>query len=172
MHCRYVTLPVITGVPNALVNDAEGLENAWIHTFRACRTVIYSFFLFFSNQPQDISNSLHRYCHSTCFDVQNASEMCSMPWFMGPPKDFVVNMRANSIKQYYLNYGCQVLDLNNETKLQNIFFWSYTKDIKLKFKISTTFIYSNSPTVQFSISLSLLNILRRKLTKIKIDKNI
>lgn len=28
-------------------------------------------------------------------------------------------MQANSIKQYYLNYGCQVLDLNNETKLQN-----------------------------------------------------
>lgn len=29
-------------------------------------------------------------------------------------------MQANSIKQYYLNYGWQELDLSNETKLQNI----------------------------------------------------
>lgn len=50
--------------------------------------------------------------HGTYSDVQNASKMC-------PPKGFVVNMQANSIKQYYRNYGCQILDLNNETKLQN-----------------------------------------------------
>lgn len=73
--------------------------------------------------------------------------------------------KANSIKQYYLNYGYQLLKLNNETKLQNILLQSYTKDIKLK--ISTIFKYSNSPMVKFSTSLSLLNSLRRELIKTK-----
>lgn len=51
---------------------------------------------------------------------------------MGPPKGFVVSMQANSVKQYYLNYGCQVLKLNNETKLQKHLLVDLYKRYKIK----------------------------------------
>lgn len=95
---------------------------------------------------------------------------------MGPQKGCVGNMQTNSTKQYYLNYGCQILDLNKETKLQNTSFVVLYKryKIKIKIRISTTFKYSHflsySAVLHFFITIEHFE---DKVNKIsKLDKNI
>ena len=133
--------------------------------------LVFTVFLFSSKQPR-ISPTVYTGIAVALALMFRMSRKCVQYHDWWVLQKTVVNMQANSIKRYHLHYGCRELDLDTETESQNIFLQSHTKNIKLKLKISTTFKYFNSPTVQFFVSLPLLIILRRKLTKIKIDKNI
>lgn len=66
-------LPVITGAPNAPVTQGPGKMHEFILSEH--RELLFTVFLL-EIGPGHLS--LHRYCHSTYFDAQNASEMCSI----------------------------------------------------------------------------------------------
>lgn len=112
MHCGVTMLLVIIGTTNAPVSDPGGCE-LWVSSLCMSMENWVG-----TSQPTSITTA--------CALMLSVPKCVFYLTICGPYK------RASCSHAGAVNYCCQVLDLNNETKLQDIFLLIYTKDIKLK----------------------------------------